>query len=313
MDRRCIQGLESLPAEVRGGVLTIGNFDGVHLGHQRILDTARGLADAQNAAVIALTFDPPPDLVLRPADPPRRISPHAERCRLLLDGGADWVVTLKAEPALLGMEPDEFVPKVLLGPFAPAHLVEGEDFFFGRGRSGTVRTLEDWGRRAGFGVHVIEAVTLDFPEGASRISSSLIRSLIVAGRVADAHRCLGREFTLFGTVVAGQGQGRTMQFPTANIEPTEQVVPADGIYAGRAVVGGRRTPAAISIGHKPTLGPIPGRAVEAYLLHIDADCYGQPMQLSFVARLRDQQKFAGVDELRAQIAKDVERVRQICR
>jgi riboflavin kinase/FMN adenylyltransferase len=300
-------------------VLTVGNFDGVHLGHQRILATARGLADAHGAAVVVLTFDPPPDLVIRPDDPPRRITPHAERCRLLRAAGADWVVTLKSEPALLDMGPDEFVQDIVLGRLAPAHVVEGQDFFFGRRRRGTVRTLEDWGRRAGFGVHVVEAVALDFPEGPARISSSLIRRLVAAGRIADANRCLGREFALFGKVVPGQGQGRVLAFPTANIDPTEQVIPADGIYAGRAAVGNLHTAAAISIGNKPTLGPILASVVEAFLLELElkldtgADFYGQEMTLSFVARLRDQQKFASVDELRDQIAKDVKRVRQLCR
>ncbi len=300
MDDRCIQGLESLPVAVRGGVLTIGNFDGVHLGHQRILATARGMADAYGTAVVVLTFDPPPDLVLRPGDVPRRITPHAERCRLLRAAGADWIVTLKSEPNLLSMGPDGFVKEIILSRFAPAHVVEGRDFFFGHQRCGTVQTLEDWGRQAGFGMHVVEAVVLDFPEGPSRISSSLIRRFITAGRVADAHRCLGREFALFGKVISGQGQGRVLTFPTANIEPSEQVVPTDGIYAGRAEVGGRHTPAAISIGNKPTLGPVPASVVEAFLLELDAgvDCYGQEMKLSFVARLRDQRKFASVEELR---------------
>lgn len=313
MDDRCIQGLEHLPPDVRGGVLTVGNFDGVHLGHQGILHTARGLADACGAAVVALTFDPPPDLVLRPTDQPQRISPHAERCRLLRAAGADWVVTLRSEPALLGMEPKAFVQDVIVSRFAPAHLVEGHNFFFGRRRRGTVQTLQELGRGAGFTVHVIEPVALDFADGPARISSSLIRRFVAAGRVADAARCLGRDFALFGTVIPGQGQGRVLQFPTANIDPSEQVVPADGIYAGWATVAGQHSAAAISIGNKPTLGPIPGRTVEAFLLDISGDCYGQPMELSFVGRLRDQQKFIAVGELQRQIAKDVERVRQLCR
>ncbi len=313
MDDRCIQGPEPLPAEARASVLTIGNFDGVHLGHQRILDTARGLADAHGVALVAVTFDPPPDLVLRPGDRPQRVSPHAERCRLLRAGGADWVVTLESQPALLDMTAEQFVQDVIVRHFAPAHLVEGHDFFFGRGRRGTVETLEAQGRRLGFAVHVVEAVTLDFPEGPQRISSSLIRRFVAAGRVADAARCLGRDFALFGTVITGHGRGRVLDFPTANIEPAEQVVPADGIYAGRAVVAGRRTAAAISIGDRPTLGPAGQRVVEAFLLDLREDCYGQQMSLGFVARLRDQQKFPGVRELREQIAKDVERVRQLCR
>lgn len=313
MDDRCIQGVERLPPQVRGGVLTIGNFDGVHLGHQRILHTARGLADAHGAAVVALTFDPPPDLVLRPADLPQRISPHAERCRLLRAAGADWVATLRSEPSLLDMDPRQFIQDVIVRHFAPAHLVEGHDFFFGRQRSGTVQTLIEHGQRLGFSVDVVDPVMLDFADGPARISSSLIRRFVAAGRVADAARCLGRNFALFGTVIRGQGHGRVLQFPTANIVLAEQVVPADGIYAGQAVVAGQHSAAAISVGNKPTLGPVPERTIEAFLLDISGDCYDQPMELSFVARLRDQQKFAGMAELQDQIAKDVERVRQLCK
>lgn len=313
MDDRCIQGLELLPAAVHGSVLTVGNFDGVHLGHQRILHTARGLADAHGVAVVAMTFEPPPDLVIRPTDLPERISPHDQRCRLLRAAGADWVVTLKSEATLLRMEPDEFVNQIIVEKLSPLHMVEGEDFRFGLQRRGDARVLQQWGRRVGFGVHVVEAVTLDFPEGPCRISSSLIRKFVAAGRVGDAARCLGREFSLFGTVIPGQGQGRVLDFPTANINPTEQVIPADGIYAGRAVVGGQGSAAAISIGHKPTLGPVPGRVVEAFLLDMREDCYGREMTLSFVARLRDQQKFSTMRELQDQIAKDVEHVRQVCR
>ncbi|MCJ7544426.1 MAG: riboflavin biosynthesis protein RibF [Phycisphaerae bacterium] len=313
MDDRCIQGLEHLPAAARASVLTVGNFAGVPLGHQRILHPARGLADAHGAAVVAMTFEPPPDLVIRPTDLPQRISPHDQRCRLLRATGADWVVTLESDPTLLHMGPDEFVEEIILGKLSPSHMVEGEDFRFGLQRRGDARVLQEWGRKADFGVHVVEAVTLDFPEGPSRISSSLIRKFVTAGRVADAARCLGRDFALFGTVIPGQGQGRVLDFPTANIDPTEQVVPADGIYAGRAAVGGRGSAAAISIGHKPTLGPVPGRVVEAFLLDIREDCYGREMTLSFISRLRDQQKFSTIRELQDQIAKDVERVRQTCR
>ena len=186
MDDRCIQGLESVPAAVRGSVLTIGNFDGVHLGHQRILHTARGLADAHGSAVVAVTFEPPPDLVIRPTNVSQRLTPHEERCRLLRATGADWVVTLESEPTLLHLSPDEFVRKIVLEGLSPSHLVEGDDFRFGFQRQGDASALQEWGRKAGFGVHVVEAVTLEFPEGPARISSSLIRELVAIGRVADA-------------------------------------------------------------------------------------------------------------------------------
>ncbi len=310
MTDRCIQGLGSLPAGARGGVLTIGNFDGVHLGHQRILRTARTIADQAGLAVVAMTFDPPPDLVIRPNDRPQRITPHWRRCELLIAAGADWVITVAPTPAMLALEPDEFVRQVVVERLAPRHIVEGHDFHFGRGRSGDVSTLRRWGERSGFSVDVVEPVMMDLADGASRISSSLIRRLVAVGNVADAARCLGREFALYAQVIPGQGHGRLLEFPTANIAPAEQVIPADGVYGGWAKIDGRRHIAAVSIGHKPTLGPVAERAVEAFLIDAEGDCYGMDMELGFVARLRDQQRFADIAALQAQIAKDVSNVRQ---
>jgi len=313
MENRCIQGLESLPTQVCGGVLTIGNFDGVHLGHQVILQAAKTLAAAEGLAVVAMTFDPPPDLVVRPGDLPQRLLPHMQKCQLMRTAGADWVLTVKSEPAMLAMLPEEFVQKVVVDRLAPKHLVEGDDFRFGRQRKGDVQTLQQLGRRAGFTVHVVPPVTLSLAGGTNRVSSSLIRWLITGGKVDEAARCLGRDFALYGHVTSGQGHGRLLQFPTANINPAEQVIPADGVYAGWAKVAGRRYLAAISVGNKPTLGPVNERAVEAFLIDAEKDCYGMDMKLGFVARLRDQERFSDVAALQKQIAEDVSNVRRICR
>ena len=312
MNGRLIQGLDAVADPLRGCVLTIGNFDGVHLGHQRILQTARALADAERSRVVALTFDPPPDLVLRPEDEPQRLTPHNERCRLLLEGGCDCVVTAGADMKLLRMAPEEFILRVIVARFAPRHVVEGEDFFFGRGRSGNVETLRLAGSRAGYILHVVAPAMQELPEGPVRVSSTLIRRLIAAGRIEHANRCLGRDFTLYGCVRAGQGRGRVLEFPTANLEVAGQICPADGVYAGLAEAAGVRTAAAISIGDKPTFGPGQRRCVEAFLLEAGGDYYDEYMALGFRRRLRDQRRFAGAEELKAQIAKDVQRVREIC-
>ncbi len=313
MQNRLIQGLESVGRSLRGCVLTIGNFDGVHLGHRRILRTARPLADEAGLPVAALTFDPPPDLVLRPDDVPERITPHAEKCRLLLDAGADYVVTAGADKQLLSMSSAEFVERVIVGRFAPRHVVEGHNFFFGLGRSGNVETLAAAGKAAGFILHVVEPVMQDLPEGPVRVSSTLIRRLVLEGGIAHANRCLGRDFSLYGRVSAGEGRGRVLEFPTANISVTEQVCPADGVYAGLAEIAGERFAAAISIGEKSTFGPGGERAVEAFLLNAGGDYYDEYMVLSFIRRLRGQRRFDTAGQLRAQIAKDVERVREICK
>lgn len=311
---RCILGLDPLPDALRGGVLTIGNFDGVHLGHQRILRGARELAGEAGLPVVAMTFEPPPDLVLRPEDAPQRLVPPEEKRRLLRAHGADWVVTVPAEPKLLAMEPAEFTEKVIARRLAPRHVVEGRSFFFGRGRSGTIETLREAGPGAGFQAHVAEPVTLALDGREQVVSSTLIRGLVAAGRVEDAGRCLGREFTLYGRVVPGRRVGRALEFPTANLSPGEQVRPGDGVYAGRAAIRGLSYAAAISVGTQPTLtgGGDAHWAVEAFLLDAEGDFYDEAMALGFVRRLRDQRRFDGVEPLRAQMSEDVARVRQIC-
>ena len=311
MEERRIEGLASVPASARGCVLTIGNFDGVHLGHRLILGTARTLADAAGLQVVAMTFEPPPNLVLRPDDPPRRISPPRHRAGLLLEAGADLVVTARTDAKLLGMAPAEFIERIIVGHFAPRHIVEGRNFSFGRKRAGNVGVLRDAGAAHGFALHVADAVTIALAGDSQVVSSTLIRDLILSGRVADAARGLGREFAMYGTVARGAGHGRLLEFPTVNLATGEQVVPLDGVYAGLAEIAGGRYPAAISVGTKPTLGPGP-LVCEAHLIGAKGDFYDQALELRFVKRLRGQEKFDRTDALRSQIAKDVADVREIC-
>ena len=308
---RCIQGLESVPRDIRGCVLTIGNFDGVHAGHRRILATARDVADGRGKEVVAVTFEPPPDLVLRPADVPMRIAPPEERCRRLREAGSDWIVTLDTTPALLDMPAEAFIDEIVLQRFAPTAMVEGENFFFGRGRQGTIDLLRQAGLDAGFDVQVVQPLMIDIDAQEVRISSTLVRRLVSGGRVAEAARCLGQNFTLYGRVIAGHRRGRLIEFPTANLDSGQQIVPADGVYAGTAAVQGRTFPAAVSIGNNPTFGPAQ-RSIEAFLLNASGDFYDETMALSFVARLRDQERFTNARALKARIAQDVQRVREIC-
>ncbi len=316
MENPCIDGLDDLPETVRGCVLSIGNFDGVHLGHQRILAAAGALAGGTGVKAVALTFDPPPDLVIRPDDVPQRIVPHPEKCQLLLGAGADIVVTVRTDKALLAMAPDQFIHQLVTRKFAPSCVVEGENFFFGLGRSGNVSTLREIGDKEGFAVKVLAPARVELSNGPARISSTLIRRLIADGRVEEAGQCLGRPFALYGQIVTGEARGRVLDFPTANISPGEQITPADGVYAGWATIGRRTRPAAVSIGVKPTFGA-GHRTVEAFLIGAAqgdlASLYGKTMALSFLQILREQEKFDDAEALRAQIAKDVERVREICK
>jgi riboflavin kinase/FMN adenylyltransferase len=298
-----------VPSSARGCALSVGNFDGVHAGHRRMLELARSLAGAAGAAVVVMTFDPLPEHVLRPDDVPPLLTPPQQRFRLLREAGADVVAVWRPDEELLAMSPEQFVERAVR-PWRPRWMVEGPDFRFGRGRSGDADALRELGARRGFDVCIAEPATVDLDGAEQRISSTLVRRLVSAGRVEDAARCLDRPFTLHGTVIAGAGQGRILEFPTANLETGGLVTPADGVYAGRAELGGRAYAAAVSVGSKPTLGPAE-RTVEAFLLDAEGPFYDEDMALSFLRRLRDQRRFGGAEELKAQIAKDVERVRDI--
>ena len=303
-----ISGLEAVPASLKGSVLTIGNFDGVHRGHRRILSHARTLADAAGVAVVAMTFNPPPDLVVRPADAPQRISPHEQRIALLHDAGADAVITIQANRALLAKTPAEFIDEILIRHFAPSHIVEGPNFFFGHKRAGNIDTLCDAGKTRGFAMHVVDAYRVMLDGESTRISSTLIRRLIAAGRVELAADYLTHPFTLVGPVISGEQVGRVLQYPTANLESGQQVTPADGVYAGRAKLHDIWYPAAISIGHRETIGPAKPRSIEASLLGAQGEFYHETLSLEFHARLRSQERFDSLETLKAAIGADVDRV-----
>ncbi|MCL2701554.1 MAG: riboflavin biosynthesis protein RibF [Phycisphaerae bacterium] len=320
-DDRIIYDIRSIPASLRGGVLTIGNFDGVHRGHQRILRACRVAADARRVPVVAMTFDPLPEAVLFPhEEPPPLIVPPTERYRRLLAHGTDAVIVLPVTPDLLALPAREFVDELLVKPLAPTRVVEGANFFFGRRRGGNIVTLETMGFSRGFSVDVVDSAAVTLGQGQRRISSTLIRELIRDGRVEDAAACLDGPVTLIGQVVPGQRRGRLMGFPTINLQPTApsspsatswqgQVIPGDGVYAGHAHIAGRRHLAAVSVGPNPTFAPA-ARTVEAYLLDTQGDFYGLEVELTFRHRLRDQQRFDSAETLTSQIQRDIEAIRR---
>ncbi|MCD6304451.1 MAG: bifunctional riboflavin kinase/FAD synthetase [Planctomycetes bacterium] len=313
VDDRVITALAAVPPAARGCVLAIGNFDGVHVGHRRIIERACELARAAGSPVVAMTFEPPPDRVLRPAEAPLRVVPPDVRSRLLLAAGCDWVVVLRADRRLLSLSPRQFIRRVIIEHLSPRHIVEGPNFTFGRGRGGTVETLRRSGAEAGFAVDVVEPLRMSIGGEQVVVSSTLIRRLVADGRVADAARCLGRDYTLYGRIVRGRGVGRLLEYPTANLAAGRQVCPADGVYAGRAEIEGENFAAAISIGARPTFGDEGGRwTIEAFLLDASGDFYGRRMALSFTRRLRPQRRYETVDALKAQLDADVRSVRRIC-
>lgn len=304
-------------------VLTLGNFDGPHRGHLAIVVECRRLADraaeaagAADGRVVAITFDPPPVAVLRPGSVPPQLASLQDRVATLSEAGADHVEVVTPDAALLAQTAEVFVAG-LVDRHRPVAVVEGPDFRFGRGRAGDTALLRSLGVAHGFEAVTVPRVRATLGDQSDvPVSSSLVRWLVGRGRVADAAAALGRPFTLTAPVVRGEQRGRTLGVPTANLDPATlegSTLPADGVYAAWGTVGGERGgerwPAAVSIGEKPTFG---GRVltVEAHLVGLDREIYGQAVTLSFARWLRGQYPFAGPDALRAQLHRDVATVRR---
>lgn len=313
MTTRVIHGLDnfSAPPGGAGCVASIGNFDGVHRGHQRILSRARQLADEARLPVVAVTFQPPPVRLLAPDKAPRPLMQLEQRCEALDAAGADMVLILHTTPDLLAMAPEAFVRDVVAARLHARHVVEGPNFFFGHNRAGDVRVLAELGGRYGFATHVAEPVRLDLGEAEPvLVSSSLIRKLVLAGKVEQAAECLGRPYTMQGRVVHGDGRGRRLHYPTANLDCGEQLMPADGVYAGRARLAGQAHLAALSVGDRPTF-PGHDRALEAFVIHASGDFYDATLAVEFHRFLRAQERYPSAEALRQQMDKDVERVEQL--
>jgi riboflavin kinase / FMN adenylyltransferase len=308
------QGLDDVPDGWGPSVVTIGVFDGVHRGHQRIVGRATAAAAELGLPVVVVTFDPHPDEVVRPGAHPPHLGTARRRAELLAGLGVDAVCVLPFTREFSELGPDEFVHAVLVERLHAVRVVVGEDFRFGYRAAGDVALLAELGDKYDF---TAEGVPLLADDGV-RISSSEIRERLAAGDVAAAARDLGRPHRVEGVVVRGQRRGRALGFPTANLEtPPHTAIPADGVYAGWLISfdpgGGEqeRWPAAISVGTNPTFGETE-RGVEAYALdRDDLDLYGTHVAVDFVARLRGQVRFGSVDELVTQMHRDVDAARAL--
>jgi riboflavin kinase/FMN adenylyltransferase len=307
-------------ALARGTVVAIGNFDGVHRGHQAMIGEAAARARELGVAVCALTFDPHPADVVGKGAPPR-LATLSRRVALLGQAGADLVVARTFDRAFAAWSPERFARELLSESLHAKLVLVGENFHFGAKRAGDRTKLRELGAALGLGpgqggfdvaVHAIAG------DESGPFSSTRAREAIVAGDLASAERVLGRRHSLSGFVAHGSKIGRTLGYPTANLAAIEEALPADGIYAALvdelAPDGSARAlaVAAVSIGVRPSIDGATGRTVEAYLLDLDRDLYGATLRVHFVARLRGEEKFATLDELKAQIARDVEEVRAIC-
>ena len=303
-------------------VLSIGTFDGVHRGHQALIHRAREIADRHpGARVIALVFKPNPLEVLRPEQAPPRLSMFEQRKQWILAAGADEVVRLEPTPEFLAETPEQFV-RWCVEKFNPIAFVEGDDFHFGRARAGTNAVLAEFGRLLGFTVDVVPTRTVALTDHQYvPARSTIVRWLLTSGRARDAAIVLGRPYELNGTVVRGDRRGRTIGFPTANLE-ISTLIPADGIYAAAAhLPDGRALPAALSVGTKPTFGTH-ARTAEAFLLQPDVDTrtwvpiaglpeYGWQLRLELLAWVREQVRFDSLPALLEQMERDCQRCHSI--
>ncbi|MGE3809656.1 MAG: bifunctional riboflavin kinase/FAD synthetase [Gemmataceae bacterium] len=295
------------PASARQGSVAIGNFDGVHCGHRALVRQLRESARAVNGPAVCLSFDPHPLAVLRPAQFQPVLTTMQRRAELLLAAGADHVVVLRTTPELLQLTAEDFFREVIVDRLQARAVVEGPNFSFGRDRAGTIDTLRNLCGAAQIELKILEAATS--PEG-KPVSSSRVRAALLEGNIELASELLGRCYALAGTVVKGAARGRSLGFPTANLEELVVLVPRDGVYAVRASWGKQVWPGAANIGPNPTFQE-QARKFEVHLLDFAGDLYGERLDIEFVARLRDTRKFASRDELMEQLGKDVAEARRL--
>lgn len=306
-----VYGLENLTRPETPVALAIGNFDGVHRGHQSILRRVVELANTHRLTPVVMTFEFHPLKVLAPQSAPALLMPLARRQQIMAQLGIKLVVVARCVHSFLQMDRGQFVRDVLMKCFDVKYIVEGPNFRFGCDRTGDIDYLIRVGHEFGFQAIKMEPVRVNLDDlGTQTVSSSLIRRLIAAGRVDLARMCLGRPYELLGPIVVGTRRGRTIGFPTANLDPGEQLRPQEGVYVTEATVDDRTYPAATVVGPAPTFGQM-RPVVEAHFLgYDDGDLYGRDLRLGFYRRIRDIHKFTGAAELVPQIQRDVAAVRE---
>lgn len=296
-----------LPAEIPYPVLAIGVFDGLHLGHQEILRGVVHRARERRGTSILLSFTPHPQKVISSGDAPRLLQTSEQKREILRHLGIDFYIRLPFTRRLSLYSPDEFVARTL-APVKVREVHVGRNFRFGHRRSGDFNTLQELGNEYSFKVFGVDAVHFR----GQRISSTRIRHLLEGGRVELAGRLLGRPYEIRGTVIRGSRLGTDLGFPTANIKSENELTPGTGIYAGQVSLDRERFLGAVSIGYRPTIHPANqgDPVIEAYLIDYDGNLYGRRLQLRFCAKLRDEEKFSNLDQLRERIAVDVRRIRK---
>lgn len=288
-------------------MLALGNFDGLHRGHIKILERVKRRAGERGATSVVMTFDPHPPRVVRPDKAPPLIMTIAQRLEAIEEAGLQGSAVVRFTPEMSQWDPETFVRTVLVEWLHVAEVWVGANFLFGRERAGTFTLLRSLGARYGFRAEKIDPVR--YKEFV--VSSTRIRRLVAEGRVDEAGALLGHAFEIDGVVVEGVRRGRTIGFPTANLRSDNELIPPLGVYATTARIDGIIHPSITNIGMRPTFGDVDAPVVETHVLGIDRDLYGQRVRLGFVQRLRDERPFDGVEALVAQIRADTERARAL--
>lgn len=307
---RRIEGSAHIAPPFTRPVVTVGNFDGIHVGHRAILDIVVERARAQRGDAVVFTFDPHPRRFLQPESGPGLITTLEQKLELLEEAGVDAVVVEPFTAEFARTSPESFIRDVLHGRIGPMEVYVGYDFHFGRDRAGSMRMLTEIGPKLGFSVTIISEVTV----GGQDVNSTRVRELLARARPEEVAAFLGRPYAVRGTVVEGDRRGRTLGFPTANLAPDEasQVLPVAGVYAGRlrflddgSPARGEALPSVANVGTRPTFGDAERMLIESHLLDFEGDVYGRRVEFVFEHHLRPERKFENVERLRGQISADV--------
>jgi riboflavin kinase/FMN adenylyltransferase len=310
---RVVQGSRTLEKPLERAVLTVGNFDGLHVGHQRIMETVTVQASALGGQAAVYTFEPHPRKVLQPDRAPQLLTTLEQKLELLEQAGVDVTVVEPFDESFAKLPPERFVREILHERIDPLEVYVGYDFRYGRDREGSMRTLTELGPHLGFSVTIVPEVKLEGRD----VNSSRIRELLAGGEVGEAALLLGRPYTVRGRVTEGDRRGRTIGFPTLNVAAENEVLPRVGVYAGHVRFldegqpeAGARFGAVTNVGRRPTFGASDDVVIEAHLLDFSADVYGRRVEVALEFALREERRFPGVEALRTQIAADAEEARR---
>jgi riboflavin kinase/FMN adenylyltransferase len=302
---RIIRGINAYSQKLPNPVLTLGNFDGVHLGHQAIFKKVVERAKETGGTAVAFTFEPHPLKVLAPERSPLLLNTFHGKMKLIEASGIQVAICADFTREFAEQNPEDFARRVLAEKVGVKEVYVGYDYAFGKGREGSIESLKAMGADLGFTVGVVDAVLIN----GVVVSSSLVRDLVASGRVDEVYPYLGRHYAVEGNVIHGDSRGHTLGFPTANIHTANELLPAFGVYAVRAFAGGHHMDGVASVGVRPTFGSGPV-SIEVYLFNFDGNLYGKHLEISFIRRLRGEQKFPDADALVRQMHRYVEQAKE---